>query len=73
MHPCAKKCHYHPEGEQRDIYVAGCFHSFADFEGPFCRISPTLMGRNGRLKPDKLLNRMGNIWNKTRHFSILLF
>ena len=48
--------HYCQEGEQREILHA-VFASFCRFsKGAFYRKSPFSMGRNGRLKPGKLLD-----------------
>ena len=53
--------------------LAGCFHSFLQVsKGAFCRRSSIWIGRNGRLKPGKLLNLIKDIGNETRQFSILL-
>ena len=49
------KSHYCQEGEQREILLA-VFTRFCGFsKGAFYRKSPTSTGRNGRLKPGKLL------------------
>ena len=48
--------HYCQEGEQREILLA-FFARFCTFsKGAFCRKSPISTGRNGRLKPGKLLD-----------------
>ena len=50
------KSHYCWEGEQREFLLAvfACFCRFS--KGVFCKNSPISMGRNGRIKPGKLLN-----------------
>ena len=53
--------------------LAWCFHSFLQvFERGFLQKSHISTGRNDQLKPGKLLNLIGLIWNKTRQFSISL-
>ena len=50
------KSHYCQEGEQREILPA-VFARFSRFsKGAFYRKSPISAGRNGRLKPGKLLD-----------------
>ena len=41
--------------------------------GAFCLKSPILTGRNGRLKPGRLLNLTEHTGKKSRQFPILLF
>ena len=54
MNTC--KSHHCQEGEQRKILLA-VFARFCMFsKGAFYRKSPIAMGRNGRLKPGKVLN-----------------
>ena len=50
------KRHYCQEGEQREILLAifACFCRF--WKGAFYRKLPISTGRNGRLKPGKLLD-----------------
>ena len=49
------KSHYCQEGERREILLA-VFARFCKFsKGAFYRKSPISTGRNGRLKPGKLL------------------
>ena len=49
--------------------LACCFHSFCRFsKRAFSRTSPTSTGRNGWLKPGKLLYLIGHIENQTRQF-----
>ena len=50
------KSHYCQEGEQRKLLLA-VFARFCRFsKGAFYGKSPTSTGRNGRLKPGKLLD-----------------
>ena len=50
------KSHHCQEGEQRDILLA-VFARFCRFSnGAFYRKSPISTGRNGRLKPSKLMD-----------------
>ena len=50
------KGHYCQEGEQREILLA-VFARFCRFsKGAFNRKSPMSTGRNGRIKPGKLLH-----------------
>ena len=50
------KSHYRQEGEQREILLA-VFARFCRFaKRAFFRKSPISTGRNGRLKPAKLLD-----------------
>ena len=66
------KSHYCLEREQREVLL-DVFTRFCRFsKGAFCRKSPISTGRNDRLKPDKLLNLIGHIGNKTRQFSVSL-
>ena len=47
--------------------MLGVFTRFCRFsKGAFCRKSPILTGRNGRLKPRKLLNLILHIEDKIR-------
>ena len=64
------KSHYCQEGEQREVLLA-VFARFCRFaKGAFCRKSPISMGRNGRLKPGKLLDPIGHIGDIIRQFLI---
>ena len=59
-------------GEQREILIA-VFAYFCRFsKGAFYRKSPISTGRNGRLKPGKLLDLIWHIKDKIRQFSISL-
>ena len=52
------KSHSCQEGEQREILLP-VFARFCRFlKGAFYGKSPISMGRNGRLKPDKLLDKI---------------
>ena len=52
---------------------AHAFHSFCRFsEGAFCIKSPLSVGREGQLKPGKLLNLTEDIGNEIWQFSIFL-
>ena len=60
------KCHYCQEGEQRESLLV-VFAGFCRFsKGVFGRRSHISTGRQGRLKPGKLLNLIEHIGNKTR-------
>ena len=53
--------------------VLSVFTRFCRFsKRAFCRKSPISTGRNGQLKPGKLLDLIWHIWNKMRQFSISL-
>ena len=48
--------HYCQEGEKREILLAVFARFYRFSKGAFYRKSPISMGRNGRLKPGKLLD-----------------
>ena len=52
------KSHYCQEGEQREILLAVLARFCRFSKGAFYRKSPISTGRNGRLKPGKLLDQI---------------
>ena len=52
------KSHYCQEEEQREILLAVFARFCRISKGAFYRKSPILTGRNGRLKPGKLLDQI---------------
>ena len=54
--------------------LLGVFNRFCRFpKGAFCRKSPISTGKNGRLKPGKLLKLIGHIGDKKRQFQYHCF
>ena len=60
------KCYHGWEEEQREILLGVLTRFYRFSKGVFFRISAISTGRNGRLRPGKLLILSGHIGNKTR-------
>ena len=71
MNAC--KCHYCKEGEKGDILVVVFFRFCRFWKRAFSLESPISTGRNGRLRPGKLLNLTALIGSKTRQFPYYCF